>query len=145
MLLRAARSPCWRPARFAHPSFADRAPWTRPNSTQLRIFTSFGRMQDQSTDGKDPMAVKPGSTAVPTPADGNAPQPKEVAKKDLLSESTKATQEQRKADWAIMREMAKYLWPKVWPIVFTAGIGSTDRVCRTTGALSFVLDLRCHC
>jgi hypothetical protein len=24
-------------------------------------------------------------------------------------------QEQRKADWAIMKEMAKYLWPKVIP------------------------------
>lgn len=24
-------------------------------------------------------------------------------------------QEQRKADWAIMKEMAKYLWPKVRP------------------------------
>jgi ABC transporter ATM len=58
------------------------------------------------------MAVKPGSAAVPTPTDGNVPPPKEAAKKDLLSESTKATQEQRKADWAIMREMAKYLWPK---------------------------------
>jgi ABC transporter ATM len=31
----------------------------------------------------------------------------------LLSESTVANKEQRKADWAIMREMAKYLWPKV--------------------------------
>lgn len=114
MLLRAARSPCWRPARYAHPSFAGRAPWTRPNATQLRIFTSYGRLQNQSTDGRDPMATKPGSAAVPSLTDGNAAQSKEgVAKKDLLSESTKATQEQRKADWAIMREMAKYLWPKV--------------------------------
>lgn len=34
-------------------------------------------------------------------------------KNDLLSEATVANKEQRKADWAIMREMAKYLWPKV--------------------------------
>lgn len=30
-----------------------------------------------------------------------------------MSESHKENKEQRKADWAIMREMAKYLWPKV--------------------------------
>ncbi|KAJ5662479.1 uncharacterized protein N7477_010095 [Penicillium maclennaniae] len=113
MLLRAARSPCWRPARYAYPSFAGRAPWMRPNATQLRIFTSCGRLQNQSTDGRDPMSTKPGSAAVPSLTDGNAAQAKEAAgKKDLLSESTKATQDQRKADWAIMREMAKYLWPK---------------------------------
>jgi ABC transporter ATM len=57
-------------------------------------------------------------------ADGNATQPPKeaagakAAKKDLLSESTQANKEQRKADWAIMREMAKYLWPKVMPIAF---------------------------
>ena len=31
----------------------------------------------------------------------------------LLAETVMATKEQRKADWAIMKEMAKYLWPKV--------------------------------
>lgn len=34
-------------------------------------------------------------------------------KSDLLSEATLANKEQRKADWAIMKEMTKYLWPKV--------------------------------
>lgn len=32
----------------------------------------------------------------------------------LLSEQTLSNKEQRKADWAIMKEMARYLWPKVW-------------------------------
>ncbi|KAH9906016.1 P-loop containing nucleoside triphosphate hydrolase protein [Xylariomycetidae sp. FL2044] len=32
--------------------------------------------------------------------------------KDPLAAVSKSTQEQRKADWAIMREMAHYLWPK---------------------------------
>lgn len=121
MLLRAARSPCWRPARYAHPSFASRAPWTRPSATQLRVFVSSGRLQNQSTDGKDPMAVKPGSSAVPSSqlAEGNAAQQSKdaasakAAKKELLGETAQASKEQRKADWAIMREMAKYLWPKV--------------------------------
>ena len=31
----------------------------------------------------------------------------------LLSEQTVSDKEQRKADWAIMKEMSRYLWPKV--------------------------------
>ena len=31
----------------------------------------------------------------------------------LLSEQTVSNKEQRKADWAIMKEMVQYLWPKV--------------------------------
>lgn len=134
MLLRAARSPCWRPARFTHPSFAGRAPWTRPATTQLRIFATSESLYNQSTDGKDPTSTKPGSAAVPTASQfanvEGAHQAKEgsdgkaTAKKDLLSESNKASKEQRKADWAIMREMAKYLWPKVMPRgIFPLGSG----------------------
>lgn len=32
----------------------------------------------------------------------------------LLKEQTVSNKEQRKADWAIMKEMSRYLWPKVW-------------------------------
>lgn len=32
----------------------------------------------------------------------------------FLAEQNVTNQEQRRADWAIMKEMAKYLWPKVW-------------------------------
>ena len=31
----------------------------------------------------------------------------------LLSEHIVSNKEQRKADWAIMKEMTRYLWPKV--------------------------------
>ena len=34
----------------------------------------------------------------------------------LLSEQSLSNKEQRKADWAIMKEMSRYLWPKVRPI-----------------------------
>ncbi len=34
----------------------------------------------------------------------------------LLSEQTVSNKEQRKADWAIMKEMSRYLWPKVCQI-----------------------------
>jgi ABC transporter ATM len=37
----------------------------------------------------------------------------EKKKIGLLNEATVTTKEQRKADWEIMKEMAKYLWPKV--------------------------------
>jgi ATP-binding cassette, subfamily B (MDR/TAP), member 7 len=33
-------------------------------------------------------------------------------RKDVLAETTVTNKEQRKADWVIMKEMAKYLWPK---------------------------------
>jgi ATP-binding cassette, subfamily B (MDR/TAP), member 7 len=32
---------------------------------------------------------------------------------ELLQEKTVSKSEQRKADWAIMKEMTRYLWPKV--------------------------------
>ena len=35
-----------------------------------------------------------------------------VAKDPLLQEQLLTTKEQRKADWAIMKEMSQYLWPK---------------------------------
>ncbi|CAI7646894.1 unnamed protein product [Penicillium viridicatum] len=123
MLLRAARSPCWRTAQFAHPSFAGKLRSTRLNGTHLRTFTSNNNsLWSQSTDNKGPASVKatPTSAAAPSqlanasiiqkPEDsGNAKTP---PKKDLLSEPMAGKQEQRKADWAIMKEMAKYLWPK---------------------------------
>ena len=31
----------------------------------------------------------------------------------LLAEQTVSNKEQRKADWAILKEMSRYLWPKV--------------------------------
>ena len=42
--------------------------------------------------------------------------PAEAPKIDaLLAEQTVSNKEQRRADWIIIKEMAKYIWPKVWP------------------------------
>ncbi|KAJ5476745.1 ABC transporterintegral membrane type 1 [Penicillium sp. IBT 31633x] len=123
MLLRAARSPCWRTAQFAYPSFAGRSRSIRLNGSQLRMFTSNNDpLRSQPTENKDraPPNAGPASSSapsqlananiIPKPEDsGNAKTP---PKKDLLSEPIAANKEQRKADWAIMKEMAKYLWPK---------------------------------
>ncbi|RAH74791.1 ATP-binding cassette Fe/S cluster precursor transporter ATM1 [Aspergillus aculeatinus CBS 121060] len=128
MLPRAARSPCWRvPGRFVY----QRRFVTRPTSwtsalygVQLRaISTSSESNRKQvsastppaSENPTSPTAVQPGA-ANATRASTTAPENQNATttpkKKDLLSEATLATKEQRKADWAIMREMAKYLWPK---------------------------------
>jgi hypothetical protein len=37
---------------------------------------------------------------------------KDVAVDPLLAEQTVSNKEQRKADWAIIKDMAHYLWPK---------------------------------
>lgn len=156
MLLKAARAPCWRPAaRFAHPSFAGPSPWTRLNKTQLRAFTCTSQLRNKGPDSKDLPAAK--NNPIPTPAppasqlidakaiekpDGTV---KAVTKKDLLSESTKATKEQRKADWAILREMAKYLWPKVWLLMARAWLEMKVLTpYRMIGARSFVWDQHYH-
>lgn len=41
------------------------------------------------------------------------PAPKIDPKASLLAEAELTTQEQRKADWGIIKEMSRYLWPKV--------------------------------
>jgi ABC transporter ATM len=52
--------------------------------------------------------VQPESVEKPKPA-----APAAAGKQDgLLAEKTVSNAEQRKADWAIMKEMSKYLWPK---------------------------------
>lgn len=55
-------------------------------------------------------SIKPESYQEP-----NKAKPAEAPKTDaLLAEQTVSNKEQRKADWVIIKEMAKYIWPKVW-------------------------------
>ncbi|BCS24429.1 ATP-binding cassette Fe/S cluster precursor transporter ATM1 [Aspergillus puulaauensis] len=117
MLRQAARSPCWRaPARLTthHPAF----PRTRPLAAtfrrpQIKSFSDKKQPDDSSAPDKKTPVPDPSSL----PAKPAAPSPPKTqnaasAQKTLLSESTVGRKEQRKADWAIMREMSKYLWPK---------------------------------
>ncbi|PWY88419.1 P-loop containing nucleoside triphosphate hydrolase protein [Aspergillus heteromorphus CBS 117.55] len=126
MLPRAARTPCWRvPGRFIHHAAA----FPRPTSwasvsrgIQLRAFsTTRGPLRkqtaekppsdSQTSNSNDLSSTRPGAAS-----DAQSPKGAQNAtatpKKDLLNEAPVATKEQRKADWAIMKEMAKYLWPK---------------------------------
>lgn len=83
---------------------------------QNRVFaTSFARQRDD-TPSKPPPFV---NTATPENVKAEEHGPKTEVKptgpaKDgtLLSEQVKTNEQQRKADWAIMKEMSRYLWPK---------------------------------
>ncbi|XHG01587.1 Iron-sulfur clusters transporter atm1, mitochondrial, variant 2 [Aspergillus wentii] len=126
MLPRAARSPCWRTSgRYIH--LLPAVPRSTPLKTayfgsRFRAFTSSPSPYRRQVTG-DPTSERkttnPNAPPVARPANANVtPNPKDTQnataakKKDLLSETTVGNKEQRKADWAIMREMAKYLWPK---------------------------------
>lgn len=50
------------------------------------------------------------STKSPSVVKANATTP--AKQPSLLGEQTVSNQEQRKADWAIIKDMARYLWPK---------------------------------
>lgn len=121
MLPRAARSPCLRlPRRFARGGLA--VPRTTLWTTaccgiQFKAFTSANGPSRKEVP-KDPASKLKTANPIPTPASASVNTPRDTrnattAKKDLLSEATVANKEQRKADWAIIKEMAKYLWPKV--------------------------------
>ncbi|TGO07518.1 hypothetical protein BTUL_0270g00030 [Botrytis tulipae] len=93
--------------------------WAQPG-VGLRVFTSTNRrlkdipkgsaMQSQSLrnaksaddiPGSTPETAKKAPLAIPT-----------TARKDPLALDDKTNKEQRKADWAIIKEMSQYLWPK---------------------------------
>lgn len=154
MLLRAARAPCWRTAHaFAyHPSFAGQLRSTRVG-THMRVFTSDQGPLRNKSEKKDPsIAANPVQTPTPSQLENAniVQKPKESGetkaqpKKDLLSEPLAANKEQRKADWAIMKEMAKYLWPKVLPMRYWYRVRVLTIADRTIGVRNSVSDRHCH-
>lgn len=90
---------------------------------RARVFvTSSSLRRDTSISGKPrqdiPLNdVKSENAAALTPENVEKPKLTKAAGSapldPLLSEQIISNKEQRKADWAIMKEMAKYLWPKV--------------------------------
>ncbi|CZT42575.1 probable ATP-binding cassette transporter protein, mitochondrial [Rhynchosporium secalis] len=91
--------------------------WSRPG-IGIRGFTSTNRLSTedlkttvtQSQALRQPRAAENISGAKPKTAQNF---PAAVpGRKDPLALDDKTNKEQRKADWAIMKEMAKYLWPK---------------------------------
>ncbi|GAM36489.1 ATP-binding cassette transporter [Talaromyces pinophilus] len=93
------------------------------NQNQLRILTTSRSLRDsQKTAATSPIQSKTASIATDTTKKGDGPgvqklvaDTKSAPKKkteDILNTSAATNKEQRKADWAIMKDLAKYLWPK---------------------------------
>lgn len=106
------RRPCRPPLPWAYSSFS--------KQSSVRIFNSSTRLKrdrvpQPSPQQRTPIKVNPAENVKPEsvqklPAAKSASPPKTDP---LLTEQTVSNKEQRKADWAIMKEMARYLWPKV--------------------------------
>ncbi|KFY29696.1 hypothetical protein V494_08537 [Pseudogymnoascus sp. VKM F-4513 (FW-928)] len=96
-------------------------PWPRPESLSKRVFTSTSRVfKDAPTtnktqiapDGKQSPRVPPPPKAKPDAASKPLSHSAPAKRKDPLALEDKSNKEQRKADWAIIKEMSQYLWPK---------------------------------
>lgn len=74
------------------------SPWRRKDDAAARTV-------QRETKVEAPESLKPESIQKEKPV-GPAKQP------SLLAEQTVTNKEQRKADWAIVKDMAHYLWPK---------------------------------
>ncbi|KXH36124.1 iron-sulfur cluster transporter ATM1 [Colletotrichum simmondsii] len=114
MIIRAVtKAPLACPRGISHTQFY-RPAWV-PQSPRapIRIFqTSAPSRRDQS---KPPTTTKVDNGADKTTAQPSKTEPAKAKKStavDPLATPEKSTQEQRKADWAIMKEMSRYLWPK---------------------------------
>ena len=95
-----------------------------PTPTSVKSFTSTRPFREDGSQARDLAARgkvrhKPQSSdrlglktiQISNHAERSA---KEAPKTDfLLGEQKVSNKEQRKADWAILKEMSKYLWPKV--------------------------------
>ncbi|KAM0798725.1 hypothetical protein BDR22DRAFT_858586 [Usnea florida] len=83
-------------------------------------YTSHLRQNDSSRRQKaqDEVRLRPERSESIKPEsyqEPNKAKSAEVPKTDaLLAEQTVSNKEQRRADWIIIKEMAKYIWPKVW-------------------------------
>ena len=79
--------------------------------TFTRVVRDQQRGQTSRADAADKVEVK--ESARPESLQWReSSKPVQGQNATLLSEQTVSNKEQRKADWAIMKEMSKYLWPK---------------------------------
>ena len=103
----------------------------RPKARQFTNTARIWKNQlpgDQKAEEQNPSRadtlenVKPETVQKPSTA-----KPHTSLKPDpLLPEQTVSNKEQRKADWAIMKEMSRYLWPKVCQACSKALMGLPD-------------------
>ncbi|EEH09151.1 iron-sulfur clusters transporter atm1 [Histoplasma capsulatum G186AR] len=95
----------------------------------------------QSLEAQAPKAASQRNDIRQNPQDGGNAIPKQKA--EFLNDSTVNIKEQRKADWAIMKEMAKYLWPKILnvqvPFYFKNIVDSMNIDFATLGGTAFTV------
>jgi hypothetical protein len=86
--------------------------------TAFRLYSDDPKPRDATKTTKDAAAVVEGiKPELLKKADLISAKP--LNKQDvLLQEKIVSNAEQRKADWAIMKEMTRYLWPKVRLVAF---------------------------
>jgi hypothetical protein len=78
-----------------------------------RVFTSSPLHRKDVHGQRPPPGSKTAIADTKAAQPANDPATAKAAKTDpLLQEQTLSNKEQRKADWAIMKEMSQYLWPK---------------------------------
>ncbi|KAM3525343.1 hypothetical protein NHJ13051_004038 [Beauveria bassiana] len=98
-------------SRYGIASARTRPPWAPPPPPPSRPASSSQsstRLLRTTAAPRRPQATPPPKTAAPSTT-----KPATAAKnKDPLLLPDKTVAEQRKADWAIMKEMSRYLWPK---------------------------------
>ena len=101
-----------------------------------RVFAEISRHRKDAQRIPTPQSTTSTPLPPPEPQQGvkpesvQKPKPAVPGKQDvLLAEKTVSTAEQRKADWAILKEMTKYLWPK-------NNLGTKVRVGISLGLLS---------
>lgn len=88
-----------------------RPPWLpqRPGVPVLSFWTSTPRREQPRTPSLNKGPSKTTAAKTTVVSSGKRPSPKQ---NDPLAPVDKSAAEQRKADWAIMKEMTRYLWPK---------------------------------
>ncbi|KAI3528660.1 iron-sulfur cluster transporter ATM1 [Colletotrichum filicis] len=114
MIIRAVtKAPLACPRGISHTQFYRPAWLPQSPRAPIRIFqTSAPSRRDQP---KPPTTAKIDNGADKATAQLSKAEPAKAKKStavDPLATPEKSTQEQRKADWAIMKEMSRYLWPK---------------------------------
>jgi ATP-binding cassette subfamily B (MDR/TAP) protein 7 len=93
----------WVRPRLESRDFANSSRFSK-DARKERVIASLAQRQPRAADNIPGM--KPETIAKPAPPVPN------LGRKDPLALADKTNKEQRKADWAIMKEMAQYLWPK---------------------------------
>ncbi|KAJ2899922.1 Iron-sulfur clusters transporter ATM1 [Zalerion maritima] len=101
---------------------------SRPTA-RVRVLFTTPFLRDASSQSTPPppptkVTVRPPARGAASPKIENAkPKPKPAYHDPLATLDNKSAQEQRKADWAILKEMSHYLWPKdSWDTKFRVGL-----------------------